>query len=540
MAEAVSIQRSGRKRKFTRHEVSLPAELSDFVGEFPELKVNGHGQIDGGGEIVFLELDFDIDAQVPEELPSIVSEGKKKIYILLPSDNDLADRFGDRMEPVLDVERLGEAPLCNDSETAEWPSSEEIGDAVGRVRSEVFDLKSLRKADEVLENALSSHSTLFAGREPIELETPMLIEGFMSRGGVSVVYGGFDEFKTTVVMDMMMHVAMGVPWHGRTVYPRPVFWFALERADEARLRVRALQERLIKKDPAWGAFVAPITVFERIPDNDLDWRAEIMTTWSEISNVRQARETRNELPIEMPSERVRYPEICDVPPVVVVDTLSQWLGGEDEKGPKAVKRISEALDLLKMRPELREPWDKHDREAWLERNPTGVEGMDYPVASQVVIIHHTTKTGDEFAGHRAIAADTQALYRVKRSGRLGEKARSMVGVITPIRTKDIQKPEPIRFETEIVTLEGTCRSTAILKEKAVELPKSFDPIMKALRNYGDQAELENDDVNDCIDTVADNRTTRGRYRKKLVDCGILEPVEDDSGKIVCYLFNDLV
>jgi len=47
----------------------------------------------------------------------------------------------------------------------------------------------------------------------------MLIEGLMRERGVSLVYGDFDEFKTTLVLDMMAHVAMGVPWQGRDLVP---------------------------------------------------------------------------------------------------------------------------------------------------------------------------------------------------------------------------------------------------------------------------------------------------------------------------------
>ena len=38
----------------------------------------------------------------------------------------------------------------------------------------------------------------------------MLIDGLMRERGVSVFYGDFDEFKTTLVLDMMAHVAGSV------------------------------------------------------------------------------------------------------------------------------------------------------------------------------------------------------------------------------------------------------------------------------------------------------------------------------------------
>ena len=46
---------------------------------------------------------------------------------------------------------------------------------------------------------------------------------------------------------------------------------------------------------------------------------------------------------------------ADPLPIVVIDTLSLALGGDDEKGPRAPGFIKDCLDLLKERPDLSLP-----------------------------------------------------------------------------------------------------------------------------------------------------------------------------------------
>ena len=173
--------------------------------------------------------------------------------------------------------------------------------------------------------------------------------------------------------------------------------------------------------------------------------------------------------------------------------------------------------------------------------------MEYPVASHVIVIHHQTKTGTEFAGHRAIAANTQGLYRIHRYGRMADKVRPCSGQLTPQRVKGIPRPAPIRFEAEAVSVEGTKQTALILKNKAPALPKDLKPIITALRELDDREAVTLTDMNECLDVVAAKgskdgaakRKARQRYRDKLEAAGVIEPVEDDNGKVTAYLFHDV-
>tara|TARA_B100000315_G_C14514445_1_gene558515 strand:- start:608 stop:1408 length:801 start_codon:yes stop_codon:yes gene_type:complete len=245
-------------------------------------------------------------------------------------------------------------------------------------------------------------------------------------------------------------------------------------------------------------------------------------------------------------ERPWYPTYKADAPIIVIDTLSLALGGEDEKGPRVVGFINECLDLIKWLPDINNPHDRNtdpDKfDKWNEDNPD-LEYFTSPAASHIIIIHHQTKTGNDFAGHRAVGANTQNIYRVHRSGKISDASRPFAGQLTPVRTKDIMRPAPISFEVDVVSVEGTKRTAAILKDKAKAIPKKLEPIIKALRKLDDHEEIRREDLNACLDEVSKStgsaqRAARKRNRESLEAAGVLVPVEDDSGKVAFYRFHD--
>ncbi len=182
---------------------------------------------------------------------------------------------------------------------------------------------------------------------------------------------------------------------------------------------------------------------------------------------------------------------------------------------------------------------------WAEENPE-IEYTDHPVAAHVIVIHHQTKTGIDFAGHRAIAADTQGLYRVHRFGKITDAERPYAGQLTPQRVKGIPRPSPIRFDVDVVPVEGTKQTAAILKDMATAIPKELKPIIEALRELDDLEEIPLADLNECLDVVAAKgaknaaakRKARQRSCDKLEAAGVLEPVQDDNGKLAFYRFHN--
>jgi hypothetical protein len=165
----------------------------------------------------------------------------------------------------------------------------------------------------------------------------------------------------------------------------PITWYALEGKEEIPVRLRALEASLKGKKPQWGDDRAPVTVLDRIPEDYREWRAEISRIGQRWENIFHARNCLKEMPSEIKKcvnaigiEDHDYiphypaPDAMQNPPVIVIDTLSIALGGEDEKGPKAVDFIINCLDLLKERPDFACPY-KEDAEAfaeWRDRHPT--------------------------------------------------------------------------------------------------------------------------------------------------------------------------
>jgi len=408
----------------------------------------------------------------------------------------------------------------------------------------------INEFEELLQKERRS-TDFFASRAEIDDETPMLIEGLIRKSGVSVFYGAFDEFKTTLLLDMMAHVAAGATWRGRKVTPCPVIWYALEGKEEIPVRLRALEANLVNGNTLWGNDHLPIITRDRIPETYLEWRTEIGGLNNRNINYMNARHKVGDLKFDTSYDNSDdrlpfYPIASARSPVIVIDTLSLALGGEDEKGPRAVGLISDCLDLLKFRQDMGNPYDgiKHadQYDKWEEKNPEGDRSVD-PVASHVIIIHHQTKTGIDFAGHRAIGGNTSGLFRVHRFGKMTDDNRSYSGQLTPLRVKGIPRPAPIRFDVDVVPVEGTKQTAAILKDKAKAIPRKLKPIIEALRELEDHEEISKVDLNDYLDVVSkgtDNakRGARKRNLESLITAGVLEPVEDDNGKVKFYRFHD--
>jgi len=534
-------------------EYKAPQSVRNLIETYEGLNFTRNGILDGGDDYLFLETNSHTEVSAPENIAHILSLHDGKLYFMISANTDLPDYWTDVVSASVPEFALAEdtTSFIPTTEAEDGIKQNEIIKTIDEYRSLVAKTKALELATELLERERCPESGMFASAMHIDETAPMLIEGLVRERGVSVFYGDFDEFKTTLVMDMMAHVATGAMWQGRTVTPRPVYWYALEGQEEVPVRLRALETRLKENSTPWGEEHIPMKVFDRIPDSYKEWRHEICQTSKRWQDFYDAREKLGELPGKTFTTELDdgtttfyinpdYPNqnIYETPPIIVIDTLSIALGGEDEKGAKAVSFINDCLDLLKERPDLGCPFDfdtnPDEADAWYDKSID----LAPPAAAHVIIIHHQTKTGKSIAGHRAISADTHGLYRVHRHGNISDTNRPYAGQLTPIRVKGIPRPAPMRFEVEVVPVEGTKRNAAILKDKAKEIPQKLHPIIEALRELDELTKLTDQDVNECIDKVANNRTSRSRYKKELEAAGVLESIEDDNGNAAFYLFHD--
>ena len=523
----------------------------DALVERYQLENDGK-MINAGDEYRFIKMERHERARLPNEIPcmpGVTEDGDLVMLGLVPADfidrRPRADTMpneppkptrrsrtkrtprdvpNDMLRSVkVELLRLDEIFIPNEMD---FPDDDVIND-------EIFQYGERCKFEVAADEATSelhSFECQLAGAADVKGPTPMLIDGLMRERGVSVVYGDFDEFKTTLALDWAAHIAYGLPWQNRDVVGRPVVWYALEGDDEITERVKALQANLNNGEGStWGEGHAPIMTRMHLPDSYEVWRDDIQDVWSSFANQHRIRVDRNLTPSTCELDGYTgYGKTIIPGMVVVIDTLSMALGGHDEKGPKAVEFINNCLNLYK-------PSPGDDEDEW---------GFSPPV-DHVIIIHHQTKTGIDFGGHRAIAANTSGLYRVFRYGKREDVDRSMAFALQAIRTKGMLRPPMMRLEAEVANVPGADRETVIVKDKAAAVPERLMPIIEALRELEDNQEITRDDLNNCLDRASKAkggalRTARSRNRDDLEKAGVLEPVEDENGKVKFHRFHDQV
>ena len=77
-----------------------------------------------------------------------------------------------------------------------------------------------------------------------------LIEGILPERGLAMLFGRGGSLKSSVSLDMMLHLAYGLPWHGHAVKPVAGLFIAAEKPDLTRQRsVVWLAEHGLKPSP---------------------------------------------------------------------------------------------------------------------------------------------------------------------------------------------------------------------------------------------------------------------------------------------------
>jgi len=217
-----------------------PSEsVRNLAKTYEGLEWSERGGLDGGEEYLFVKVHHDNEVAPPATLPSI--KHADSIYFLIPGDIGLPDHWEKKASPYLAEDTAREGVAFIPESAADWLDDDKfdhatIIEAIEKHHAAARKAGQDREAKELLERERRPSAGLYASAVWIDQETPMLIEGLMRERGVSVIYGAFDEFKTTLVLDMVAHVAMGAPWQGRKVEPRPVIWYALEGKEEIPFR----------------------------------------------------------------------------------------------------------------------------------------------------------------------------------------------------------------------------------------------------------------------------------------------------------------
>lgn len=184
-----------------------------------------------------------------------------------------------------------------------------------------------------------------------------IVPGMIPAGGFVVLVGAPGCGKTFLVLDIVMSVATGLPWHGRDVVQGPVVYVAGEGVRGLTSRIRAWKEEQAFAGRA-GLFVLPQPTALTQPD-------EVARLIAAIG-------------------------VLPAPPVaVVIDTLARNMGEGDENSARDVARLTAGVDRI--------------------RHATG---------ATVILVHHTGLKGERERGSSALRgnADTTMLLRGSRTG----------------------------------------------------------------------------------------------------------------------------
>jgi putative DNA primase/helicase len=112
-------------------------------------------------------------------------------------------------------------------------------------------------------------SVAFADELPDRFDPPdELIEGVLTSGDGSVLYGDSNSGKTFFVIDMAAAVARGVNWMGKRTEPGLVVYLAAESPASVRGRLQAYQKHHDCKVPNFAIVQSPIDLFDGDADTN--------------------------------------------------------------------------------------------------------------------------------------------------------------------------------------------------------------------------------------------------------------------------------
>lgn len=225
------------------------------------------------------------------------------------------------------------------------------------------------------------------------------VEGLFCEGALTVVYGDSNVGKTFIVLDVAMHVALGLPWRGREVEQGAVIYCALEGVAGIRNRVAAWlrfhrRHATSRSDVPFGVIPSAINLL----DNEADVEGLIQTILTVAADLGR--------PVKL----------------VVIDTLSRALAGGNENASEDMGALVKSADRI--------------------RQATG---------AMLCFIHHSGKDAARGArGHSLLRAATDTEVEIIRP------EGSEVATIKVTKQRELDMDDPGAFRLEVVEL-GTNR-----------------------------------------------------------------------------------
>lgn len=207
-------------------------------------------------------------------------------------------------------------------------------------------------------------------------EPEWLIDEYIPAAGFVVLYGKPNGYKSFTAVDWALSVATGEPWAGMATKAGRTLYVAAEGIAGMQKRKRAWQENR-------GVAVNDTALFLPVAVNLLDTLqvAELLELVGEIK-----------------------------PALIVIDTMARCLVGGDENSARDVGRAVDVATLI--------------------IQTTG---------ATVVIVHHTSKSGESYRGSSALEGAADTMIEVESEG---------TGLVTykMVKQKDASKADPLTLQ----------------------------------------------------------------------------------------------
>ena len=148
-----------------------------------------------------------------------------------------------------------------------WPQNSDVNDLVRQdgldVLADWLEMEPVKPATELPLGICFAHDLSDEYEAPDEL-----IEGVLTVGAGSVVYGDSNSGKTFFSIDMGCAVARGVPWMGRRVEQGLVVYVATESPASVKSRLQAYQIHHGVRVPNFAIVQAPVNLFNGDTDTE--------------------------------------------------------------------------------------------------------------------------------------------------------------------------------------------------------------------------------------------------------------------------------
>jgi hypothetical protein len=212
---------------------------------------------------------------------------------------------------------------------------------------------------------------LAAKLEPLSLIRPVitgkyLVKGWIDQGALSVVFGESNVGKTFLALDIAMHVAAGMDWHGARIpsgegRAGSVLYVAGEGGRGVKNRIEAMRRaspELVAAAERQGGFDLLPAALDLCRTGDAEALTDVL------------------------AQRAAFPKL------IIIDTLARAMGGGDENSGQDMGALIRNVDAIRV--------------------ATG---------AHVMLIHHSGKDTTRGArGHSSLRAATDSEIELTRSG----------------------------------------------------------------------------------------------------------------------------